>query len=44
MGLFLQYMKHCISCNEYKNIPNNIMGCDPFPIMGTMEEVDPYGV
>lgn len=44
MGLLSQYMKPCIFRNEYKNTPNDIVGCDPFPTMGAMEEVDPYGV
>jgi hypothetical protein len=44
MGLLLQYVKPCISRNEYKSIPNNIMGCNPFPTMGATKEVDPHGV
>jgi len=40
MGLLSQYMKPSIFRNEYKNIPNNIMGCNPFPTMGATEEVD----
>jgi hypothetical protein len=26
-----------------KKISNNIMGCSPFPTMGTLEEMDPKG-
>jgi hypothetical protein len=44
MGLLSKYVKPCISCNEYKSNPNNIMGCNPFPTMGAIEEVDPHGV
>ncbi len=44
MGLQPQNMKLCISRNGHKNIPNNIMGCNHFPTMGAMKEVDPHGV
>jgi hypothetical protein len=33
-------VKPCISCNGCKNIPNDIMGYNPLPTMGTIEEVD----
>jgi hypothetical protein len=44
MGLLLQNMKPCISCDGHKNILNDIMGCNLFPTMGVTEEVDPHGV
>jgi hypothetical protein len=44
MDLLLQYVKPCIFRNEYKNIPNDIMGCNPFPTMGTTKELDFHGV
>ncbi len=44
VGLLSQDMKPYISRNKHKNIPNDIIGCDPLPTMGTMEEVNPHGV
>jgi hypothetical protein len=34
VGLLSQNMKSYISHNGHKNIPNNIMGCNPLPTMG----------
>jgi hypothetical protein len=44
VGLFPQDMKPYIFHNICKNIWNNIMGCNPFPTMGVVEEVHPHGV
>jgi hypothetical protein len=44
VSLFPQDMKPCISHNGCKNIMDDIMGCNPLPTMGEVEEVDPHGV
>jgi hypothetical protein len=36
VGLLLQNMKSYMSHNGHKNIPNNIMGCNPLPTMGIL--------
>jgi hypothetical protein len=44
MGLQPLNMKLDISRNGCKKIPNIIMGCNPLPTMGAIEEVDLHGV
>jgi hypothetical protein len=40
MNLPMQNMKPYNSNNEGKGIPNDIMGCNPLPTMGTMKKMD----